>query len=332
MAAPEHPFTIPEVAAAGAPTIHVAVRDVHVRYRTPSRDRADLAALSRPTRAAYRLIGREPTVTVRALSGISLVARAGEAVGIVGLNGSGKSTLLRIIAGLEPPARGTVLASSTPVLLGVNAAMIPEMSGWDNIWLGCLAMGMTQEQARAARPDVVELSGIGKAVHLPMKTYSSGMGARLKFAIAAASQPEVLLIDEALATGDAAFKERSQQRMDRLREEAGCVFLVSHAAKTIEETCTRAIWLHKGRMVLDGPAYEVSQKYRLWAWTLAQGDQTKADNLLEDSFQQGYDTVVNIVDPPRGSLRAVPRHGAGASRGTAPMTRAAAGTRARRRR
>lgn len=286
--------------------VQVAVDDVHVRYRTPSDDAALRRALPRWQRAANRVIGREPTVLVRALAGVSLVARAGEAVGIVGLNGSGKSTLLRIIAGLETPHRGRVRARSTPTLLGVNAALLPELSGKQNVRLGCLAMGMSPAEADAAYPQVVGLAGIGASIHRPMKTYSSGMAARLKFAIAAASDPQILLIDEALATGDAAFRERSEERMNRLREQAGCVFLVSHAAKTIEETCTRAIWLHRGRVVTDGPAYDVAQAYRWWAWNLAKGETDKAASLLEDAFREGTDT--RVVLSPVDAASAPPRH------------------------
>ncbi|WP_448059162.1 ABC transporter ATP-binding protein [Cellulomonas hominis] len=244
-------------------------------------------------------------VLVRALAGVSLVARSGDAIGVIGLNGSGKSTLLRVIAGVEMPHRGQVRARSAPVLLGVNAALLPELSGRENVRLGCLAMGMTSAEAEAAYPEVLEVAGIGAAIHHPMKTYSSGMGARLKFAIAAAANPQVLLIDEALATGDAAFRERSERRMEQLRGRAGCVFLVSHAAKTIEETCTRAIWLHRGHVVIDGPAYEVAQMYRWWAWNLAKGETDKAARLLEDAFRQGFDTYVHITTP---ASNAPPRH------------------------
>ncbi|NMR20525.1 ABC transporter ATP-binding protein [Cellulomonas fimi] len=285
--------------------VTVAVSDVHVRYRVASTDRSRKAT-SRPARIANRLLGREPVEIVRALAGISLVARAGESVGLVGLNGSGKSTLLRIIAGLETPMRGEVLASSTPVLLGVNAALLPELSGAQNVHLGCLAMGMSPAEARAALPEIVALADIGRAIHLPMKTYSSGMGARLRFAIAVAADPHILLIDEALATGDAAFRERSEQKMDELRSHAGTVFLVSHAAKTVEEECTRALWLHKGRLVLDGPAFEVAQKYRWWAWNLAKGETDKAAGLLEDAFRSGHDTQVHFPDPL--PVKGPPRH------------------------
>ena len=286
--------------------VQVVVDDVHVRYRTPSsaaglRDRAP-----RWRRALARAAGFEPTEQVRALAGVSLVARAGEAVGVVGLNGSGKSTLLRVVAGLEVPHRGRVRAASRPVLLGVNAALVPELSGRENVRLGCLAMGMTPEAAAAAYPEVLEVAGIGPSIHRPMRTYSSGTAARLKFAIAAAADPRILLVDEALATGDAAFRERSEARMERLRRSAGCVFLVSHAAQTVEETCTRAVWLHRGRVVLDGPARDVARRYRWWAWNLARGEAGTAERLLREAVAAGADT--RVVLSPADAAHATPRH------------------------
>lgn len=286
----------------------VAVQDVHVRYRVPSTDVAERRRAAGPlTRASRTVLGRQPMVLVRALSGISFVARSGEQIGLVGQNGSGKSTLLRIIAGLENPARGRVLAESTPVLIGVNAALVPDLSGEQNIRLGCLAMGMTPEQAEAAVPEVTELAGLGKSIYLPMKTYSSGMGARLRFAIATAANPHIMLIDEALATGDAAFKERSEARMQKLRDNAGTVFLVSHAAQTIEETCTRAIWLNYGRLVLDGPAEDVALRYRKWAWAIAKDRPEEAKSIIEEALAEREQTYVRVEEPPPGRLY-TPRH------------------------
>lgn len=284
----------------------VAVQDVHVRYRVPSTDAAERRRSNRLVRAAKTVLGQQPMVLVRALSGISFVARSGEQIGLVGQNGSGKSTLLRIIAGLERPARGRVLAESTPVLIGVNAALVPDLSGEQNVRLGCLAMGLTPEQTEKAIPDVVELAGLGKSIYLPMKTYSSGMGARLRFAIATAANPHIMLIDEALATGDAAFKERSEARMNRLRENAGTVFLVSHAAQTIEETCTRAIWLNYGRLVLDGPAEDVALRYRKWAWAIAKEKPDEAKKIIEDALAEKTETHVQVEESPGRGYR--PRH------------------------
>lgn len=297
---------MPDLFAEATAAVTVAVQDVHVRYRVPSTDTSDRRRAKGVALAARTLLGRPPVVIVRALSDISFVARSGEQIGIVGQNGSGKSTLLRVIAGLERPARGQVLAESNPVLIGVNAALVPDLSGAQNVRLGCLAMGLTPEETDRAAPDVTRLAGLGQSIHLPMKTYSSGMASRLRFAIATAARPDILLIDEALATGDAAFKERSEERMRRLREDAGTVFLVSHAAQTVEETCTRAIWLDRGRLVLDGPAADVALRYRKWAWAIAKDRPKEARSIIDDAFARREQTVVTIEEATGSTHR--PRH------------------------
>lgn len=199
---------------------------------------------------------------VQAVKRLSLVTRRGEAVGVIGKNGSGKSTLLRAIAGLAPITGGRVWAASDPTLLGVNAALVPSLSGARNIVLGCLALGMTRKEAQAAFDDIVDFAGIGDAVYRPMATYSSGMGSRLRFAITTARVPDILLVDEALNTGDADFRERSEARIKELRAQAGTVFLVSHSMATVEETCSRVIWMDNGVLRLDGPAEYVVKRYR----------------------------------------------------------------------
>jgi teichoic acid transport system ATP-binding protein len=206
--------------------------------------------------------GHANHTSVSALRGVSLVAHEGESIGIVGRNGSGKSTLLRTIAGLTVPTRGRVLADGTPVLLGVSAALMPNLSGQRNVILGGLAMGLTRDEVEARFDDVVELAGIGPAIHRPMRTYSSGMSARLSFAIATAARPHVLLVDEALNTGDAEFRDRSQDRMQELQASAGTVFLVSHSLTTVTRTCNRALWIDSGLLRVDGPAEPVVHAYR----------------------------------------------------------------------
>ncbi|OKL48486.1 polysaccharide/polyol phosphate ABC transporter ATP-binding protein [Boudabousia liubingyangii] len=262
----------------------VLAHNLRVSYR--------VASAQKKTKAEHfitkigRLLGKSPRTIVKALNGVSFEVKEGESVGVVGLNGSGKSTLLRVIAGLEPPESGTVLATEQPMLLGVSAALMPALSGYENIRLGCLAMGLTPEETEKAIPDIAEFVDIGESLYLPMETYSSGMGSRLRFAIATAANPRILLIDEALATGDAAFKERSENKMAELRENAGTVFLVSHAAKTIEEMCTRAMWLHKGYLISDGPASDVAHTYRKWAWDIAKGKEESASKLLDSVIKK----------------------------------------------
>ncbi|WP_380165944.1 ABC transporter ATP-binding protein [Jannaschia sp. R86511] len=205
--------------------------------------------------------GRARTEHVRAVDGVTAVIRRGEAVGVLGRNGSGKSTLLRAVAGLTRVTAGHVWAASTPTLLGVNAAMMPNLSGTRNILLGCMALGMSRREIKDRMQDIVDFSGLGEAVHRPMRTYSSGMGSRLRFAIATARVPDILLIDEALNTGDADFKERSEQRIRELRAEAGTVMLVSHSLSAIAGTCSRSLWMDGGTLRMDGPTDEVVAAY-----------------------------------------------------------------------
>lgn len=254
---------------AGEPKVTLAAEDVRLRYTIYA---------DSPGRSFIR--GRRKRQSVPAVRGVSLIVREGEMVGLVGLNGSGKSSLLRVLAGSEPATSGYVFASSQPQLLGVSAALVPDLSGLDNIWLGTLAMGMDPDQAHDAKDKIIELADIGHAIRQPMRTYSSGMAARLRFAISVAANPEILMIDEALATGDAAFHKRSEDAMHELLDRSGTVFLVSHAAKTIEDLCTRAIWLHKGAVVADGPATEVARLYRFFAHALANDNKEGADKAL----------------------------------------------------
>lgn len=232
--------------------------DLHVRYT--------VYATGRPTKGeATRLLKRATSMRrarqIHALRGVSFTAYEGEAIGVIGHNGSGKSTLLRAIAGLTPADEGAVYADTDPTLLGVNAALINELTGERNVVLGGLAMGLTPEQVRERYDSIVEFAGIGEFIELPMRTYSAGMGARLRFAIAASATHRILLVDEALAVGDAEFQRRSEKRINELRAEAGTVFLVSHSLKAVEDTCERTLWIDKGLLRMDGPSDEVIAAY-----------------------------------------------------------------------
>ncbi|MEU4675477.1 ABC transporter ATP-binding protein [Micromonospora sp. NPDC023737] len=241
----------------------VVVDDVHVIYRIHK----GAAGGNSPVSALKRIMSRTNAPNIRevhAVKGVSFTAYQGEAIGLIGSNGSGKSTLLRAIAGLLPPARGAVYTLGQPSLLGVNAALLNDLSGERNVVLGCLAMGMPPEEVKRLTPEIIEFSGInerGDFASLPMRTYSSGMGARLRFAISSAKKHDVLLIDEALATGDRKFRARSEQRVRELRDSAGTVFLVSHSLGSIRDTCERTIWLEGGVLKMDGPTNEVCNAY-----------------------------------------------------------------------
>lgn len=245
-----------------------------------------------------RSIFRRPKISderegdfVRALDNVSMFAERGECVGILGRNGSGKSTLMRLIAGNEAPDKGEVVVSSFPTLLNVSAALQPRLSGLTNIRLGLLAQGVGESEIPALTDEIIEFADIGKAVERPMITYSSGMGARLKFAISTAVKREVLLIDEALGTGDASFTERAQERMSNFLAEAGSIFLVSHAMVSIKSMCTRAIWLHDGRIIADGDVESITTLYSKWTARSARRNYDSANDLIRN--------VEDVYVPPK---------------------------------
>ncbi|WP_435251480.1 ABC transporter ATP-binding protein [Streptomyces tendae] len=222
------------------------------------------------TAALNRILRRKKTEKaagvrrVHAVKNVSFVAYRGEAIGLIGTNGSGKSTLLKAVAGLLPVERGRIYTDGQPSLLGVNAALMNDLTGERNVYLGGLAMGMSRAQVKERYQEIVDFSGIndkGDFITLPMRTYSSGMAARLRFSIAAAKDHDVLLVDEALATGDRSFQKRSEERIRELREHAGTVFLVSHSNKSIRDTCDRVLWLERGELRMDGPTEEVLKEY-----------------------------------------------------------------------
>src|SRR4249919_539937 len=202
----------------------VVADNLHIVYRVygAGGDRGTAAT------ALLRIVGRKTRGSIRevhAIRGVSFVAYRGDAVGVIGRNGSGKTTLLRAVAGLLPPEQGNVYTDGEAALLGVNAALLDDLTGERNVVLGCLAMGMTKKETKERYQSIVDFSGVGNFIDYPMRTYSTGMAQRLRFSIASAKNHEILMIDEALATGDAKFRAKSHERIVQLRGEAGTVFL-----------------------------------------------------------------------------------------------------------
>lgn len=235
----------------------VIVDDVHVEYRVLATGKR---AREKDTQRGLLKRGRQ-TRRVHALKGVTFTAYEGDSIGVIGTNGSGKSTLMRSIVGLTPTSQGAIYASSRPSMLGVGAALIRDLSGERNVILGGLAMGMSMKEIEQRYDEIVDFAGIREYIELPMRTYSSGMTARLKFAIAAARDHDILIVDEALAVGDRNFRKRSQERIREIRDNAGTVFLVSHAMKAIRDTCNRVIWLNRGDLMMDGDPREVIRAY-----------------------------------------------------------------------
>jgi teichoic acid transport system ATP-binding protein len=239
----------------------VVVDDLHIVYRVYGGSEGKGNAVT-AFRRVLRRENRPSMKEVHAIRGMSFVAYQGDAIGVIGNNGSGKSTLLQAIAGLLPPDRGGVYTTGQPSLLGVNAALMNDLTGERNIVLGCLAMGMSPDEVKEKYDEIVKFAGLKEGfIQLPMRAYSSGMGSRLRFAIAASKSHDVLLIDEALATGDAKFRRKSAAKIDELREEAGAVFLVAHQLDSIREMCNRVLWIDEGKMVMDGDPDTVVDAY-----------------------------------------------------------------------
>jgi teichoic acid transport system ATP-binding protein len=240
--------------------LSVRIRDLEVNY-------AVYEEISSTTRSLVGRFRQRRSVDVHALKGISVDFLTGQAIGIIGSNGSGKSTLLRTIAGLQPKSAGSVHVRGEAHLLGVNAALKSELSGFRNVMLGGLAMGLSQEEVRSKMDELVDFSGLGDAMGRPMRTYSSGMRARLTFSIATLRTPEILLIDEALAVGDRSFRAKSLEKIRQIQRDANSVVMVTHNLNEIRETCTRVLWLDQGRLVADGDVETVLESYESSAAT-----------------------------------------------------------------
>lgn len=247
---------------------------------------------------ARRVRRKKGKQVVHALTDVSFVAYPGESIGLIGTNGSGKSTLLSIIAGGQSATSGQVFTCSQPTLMGVTPALQPNLSGEHNIYLGCLALGMSPKEAKDQVIQISEWTELGDALRRPMKTYSSGMAARLAFAISTAVEPEILLIDEALSTGDATFTAKASARMQGLLGRAGNVFLVSHSIGQIEENCGRALWISEGAVVADGATELVAPKYHEWARLLGKENKEPAHEYLAE-VKSKYRTPVITFRKPR---------------------------------
>jgi teichoic acid transport system ATP-binding protein len=242
--------------------VSIRVEDVWIRYRT--------AFEKNPTlRGAVLRLGRRESHkrqvrVIEALKGVSFDVHNGSVLGILGANGAGKSTLMRAMAGILAPSAGRIIVNgkvSTLLALGIgfNAAL----SGRENVVLGGLAAGLTVEEVEEKYEEIAAFADLPEGfIDMPMRTYSSGMYGRLAFAVSVSMEPDILLVDEALSTGDAQFREKSMAKMKELVAEARTIVLVSHALGTIEELCSQAVWLHQGNMLASGEPSEVIAQYR----------------------------------------------------------------------
>jgi ABC-type polysaccharide/polyol phosphate transport system ATPase subunit len=199
---------------------------------------------------------------VPALRGVSVTVPQGSVLGVLGRNGAGKSTLLRVIAGIIPPSEGRVVVrGEISALLSAGLGFNRQLTGRSNIELGAMAMGFPDDRISDLTDSVAEFAQLGEYLDFPMLTYSSGMSTRLGFALAAHLDPEILLIDEALAGGDTKFKERVAEKMAELCSSGRTIVVVSHAMRSIKMMASTCIWLHQGRVVEYGTPGEVIEQY-----------------------------------------------------------------------
>jgi teichoic acid transport system ATP-binding protein len=235
----------------------VRVKDLSITYRTTFERKPTLKqALVRFGR------GQRAVKEVEAIKDISFEVHNGTAMGIIGSNGAGKSTLMRAMAGILPPTTGSIeVWGKASTLLALGVGFNQNLSGRENIVLGGLAAGLSRKQVEERADEVAEWTELGDFIDMPMRTYSSGMSARVGFSVAVHMQPDILMIDEALSTGDAHFREKANAKMAELRDSARAMFLVSHGLVNIKEMCNDVMWLDHGRLMMRGEPDEVVTAY-----------------------------------------------------------------------
>jgi len=237
-----------------SPANNYAVKavDLGVRYNLRFNRKTTVRA------SVANFVLRRPPQRFWALRHVSIELSHGESLGVIGPNGAGKSTLLQVLAGIMRPSEGIVdVRGQVSGLLGLGAGFDPELSGVENILLGGAFLGLDDGLVHELTPAIVEFADLGDFIEAPLKTYSAGMRARLGFAIATAVDPDILLLDEVLATGDANFRAKSKDRVIELVKAAKGVVLVTHDMEWVRDYCNRAVLLEHGRVILEGAPDEV---------------------------------------------------------------------------
>jgi ABC-2 type transport system ATP-binding protein len=207
--------------------------------------------------------GSDRISVVQALQDINLKLESGDRIGLVGHNGAGKTTLLRVLGGIYEPNEGRVsIKGSTVPLFDISLGMDPESTGYENILLRGLYLGLSRSQMRARLDEIADFTELGDFLNLPIRTYSAGMRMRLAFAVSTSVAPDILLIDEGIGAGDAAFLEKASQRLKLFTEQVSIIVLSSHSEALISKMCTKAVLMEHGRVVGSGTTEEVLELYK----------------------------------------------------------------------
>jgi ABC-type polysaccharide/polyol phosphate transport system ATPase subunit len=214
----------------------------------------------------YRLAARASREELWALRDVTFHVAHGEIIGIVGVNGSGKTTLLRLISGISQPTAGEIRRPPrVGALLDVSVGFHPNLTGYENLFLGASLLGIPREELRARLGDIVAFSGVDpQYLETPVRYYSAGMLTRLGFSLAVNVDPDVVLLDEVLAVGDAEFQAQSARRLLGFAEQGKAMIVVSHVVNVVQQLCSRSLWLDAGRIRADGPSEEVLRDYRVF--------------------------------------------------------------------
>ena len=264
---------------------------------------------AKPIDLAIEVLTRRPRhKKFRALDGVNLEVVRGEVLGIIGSNGAGKSTLLKVISGVLEATSGSVeVAGRVTAILELGLGFNAEFSGRENAYLSGLLYGMDRAEVSRKIDDIIEFSGLGEFIERPVKTYSSGMHARLAFSIATAVDPDILIIDEALAAGDAAFVQKCLRRIRQLCSGGRTVILVSHGTGLLAQLCQRVVWIERGQVRMAGSAINVVQAYDIAAHAGADG-QSWIEEVADELDEPASPTT---ADMPRISGARVPATVAG---------------------
>lgn len=207
------------------------------------------------------LIGKSNAKNFYALKGITFRAQEGDCIGLVGMNGSGKSTLANIISGVSVPTSGTITMNGTPSLIAISSGLNGQLTGIENIEVKGLMIGLTMKEINELKASIIEFADIGDFIYQPVKVYSSGMKARLGFAISVNINPDILVIDEALSVGDPTFTQKCLDKMNKFREDGKTIFFVSHSMSQVRDFCNKVMWLEYGMMKAYGLTEEVLPMY-----------------------------------------------------------------------
>lgn len=235
----------------------IQVKDVSIRFRMAN-DRIN----SLKEYMVQRLSGKLKYKEFEALKHVSFDVERGQTLGLIGHNGAGKSTILKVISGIMKPTSGCVEVRGNIVpMLELGSGFDFEMTGRENIFLNGAVLGYSEQFLQEKYQEIVDFSEIGQFIDVPLRNYSSGMVARLGFAIASVVEPEILIVDEVLSVGDAAFQEKSRERMMELMGGGTTVLFVSHSLNQIRELCDKVVWLDHGNVVMHGPTEEICNAY-----------------------------------------------------------------------